>query len=247
MNRLSPISTLLLAPFRDLLTGLDQILLRGRVGALALVLLGLSIGWWIYVPTHELLHVAGCLVSGGSVETLEVAPIYGGALLARVFPFVEAGGEYAGRLSEFDPNGTLGYLITDLAPYLMTLLPGFTWLRFAARREGRAWSLAWGAGLPFALAPLLSITGDAYEIGSLIVTSLPAFAELKGALVSDDVFLLLSQGLTSGQLPAFGLSSALALVWAWGSIALSAKLATLLGQPPLSPVNSSRKDPLQQS
>jgi hypothetical protein len=40
------------------------------------------------------------------VWRLEIDPLYGGALLARWLPFVEAGGEYAGRLSGFDTAGS---------------------------------------------------------------------------------------------------------------------------------------------
>jgi hypothetical protein len=240
MKRLEGLLRCLLAPLRDLLTGLE-LLLGGGIPALVLVFVGLAIGWWIYVPVHELLHVAGCLLSGGTVETLEVAPLYGGALLARIFSFVEAGGDYAGRLSDFEANGTLGYLATDLAPYLLALFPGYAWLRLAARRRGRGWALGWGAGLPFALAPLLSLTGDAYEIGSLIVTSLPPFAAMRENLVSDDVILLLRTGVASDQVPAFALAVLVAVVWACSTVWLSARLATLLGQPPLEQPHASTR------
>ena len=42
---------------------------------------------------HELLHAAACLAAGGEVTRLEIAPQYGGGLMARVFPFVVSGGE----------------------------------------------------------------------------------------------------------------------------------------------------------
>jgi len=84
--------------FFDAFHGLDRCLDRGARG-LAFALLGLAVGWWIYVPIHELLHAAACLLAGGEVTRLEIAPQYGGALLARIFPFVVSGGEYAGRLS----------------------------------------------------------------------------------------------------------------------------------------------------
>ena len=90
-----------LAPARDLLAGLD-LALDGRALALLAVFAGLAVGWWVYVPIHELGHVAGCLVTGGAVDRLDIDPLYGAALLERVFPFVHSGSEYAGRLSGFD-------------------------------------------------------------------------------------------------------------------------------------------------
>src|SRR5262249_2715862 len=65
---------------------------------------GMLAGWWIYVPVHELLHAAGCRLTGGGVTRLEIGAVYGGALLSRVLPFVVAGGEDAGRLSGFDTH-----------------------------------------------------------------------------------------------------------------------------------------------
>jgi hypothetical protein len=102
---LSPIVT----PFSEILNGLDRCLSRspkGGLRSLAVIFLGLLVGWWIYVPVHELLHAAACAVAGGGVSRLEIDSMYGGALLARVFPFVVSGSEYAGRLSGFDTRGS---------------------------------------------------------------------------------------------------------------------------------------------
>jgi hypothetical protein len=73
----------------------------------------LLLSWWVYVPIHELAHAWGCLLAGGEVTRLEIDWIYGASLLARVFPYVTVGSEYAGRLSGFDNRGSdLTYLVT---------------------------------------------------------------------------------------------------------------------------------------
>ena len=94
----------ILDPIYDLATGIDVHIARAerRGVAIAKLLVAAVATWWVYVPIHELLHVAGCLLTGGTVSELQVAPIYGGAWLARVFPFVVSGGDYAGRLSGFE-------------------------------------------------------------------------------------------------------------------------------------------------
>src|SRR5258705_6478487 len=100
-------------PGRDVLRGLDRCLDAG-VRGLPLAALGLALGWWVYVPLHELLHAAACLVFGGSVTRLEIDGMYGGGLLARMLPFVVSGSQYAGRLSGFDTHGSDAiYLATD--------------------------------------------------------------------------------------------------------------------------------------
>ena len=95
-------------PFRDAVRGLDRCLEPGTRG-LAFAALGLFAGWWLYVPLHELLHAAACRLAGGGVSRLEIEALYGGALLARVFPFVVPASVYAGRLSVLDTRGS--YLI----------------------------------------------------------------------------------------------------------------------------------------
>jgi hypothetical protein len=158
--------------FQDLRAGLEAVLSRPGSSILALgrLLLCLLAAWFIYVPLHELLHALGCLAGGGSVEELKIAPRYGGALLERIIPFVKAGGGYAGRLTRFDTKGSdLTYLLTDAAPFLLTVAFGITSLRLA-RRKGNPALLAVGAVL--ATAPLQSFTGDFYEIGSILLSRL---------------------------------------------------------------------------
>ena len=101
-----------------------------------LLLVSMSLSWFVYVPIHELLHAAGCAATGGSVTVLEIQRLYGGALLAEVFPFVVPGGEYAGRLSGFDTHGSdLVYLATDALPFALSVFPGVFLLHLCTRRR----------------------------------------------------------------------------------------------------------------
>jgi len=231
-----------LSPFlaaQDVWRGLDRSLSGGGgsgVGAFARMALGLLTGWWLYVPVHELLHAAACRAAGGTVSRLEIAPLYGGALLARFLPFVVAGGSgYAGRLSGFDTRGNdLIYLATDLGPFALTALPGVWALRHAARALR---PLVFGLLLPVALAPFLSLGGDAYEIGSILVTRLPPWsaAVTRGLLRGDDLAARIVSLATTGGAPWGGLALAavLGLAWALLTYALAGAVATALGEPPL--------------
>ena len=241
-NPLSALSRLLRelasGPFREVLHGLDAVL-RSGWRSLLLVGGGLLAGWWLYVPAHELLHALGCWAAGGEVSRLEIDPIYGARWIAVVFPFVTPGGEYAGRLTGFDTRGSDWiYFATDLAPFALALWPGFWWLRRAAR-AGQA--VAYGAALPAAFAPLLSLTGDAYEMGSLVVVRLPLWLGQRG-LIGDD---LVAKVAAVAQLPdrppltgaALGAGVAvgalLGLSWALSWMFLARRLAGWLGEPPL--------------
>lgn len=220
--------------FRDLLHGLDRCLDQGLRG-LALALAGLAAGWWLYVPLHELLHAAGCLIAGGSVTRLEIAPQYGGALLQKIFPFVVAGGDYAGRLSGFETGGSdLVYLATDLAPFVLTLFPGVWWLRKAGR-AGRP--VLFGLSLPFALAPFLSLPGDAYEIGSILITRLSPWAEMQSVLRGDDLFQQIERLAALPDAPWGGLvlAALVGLLWAFLTCAAGGAIARTLGEGPVPP------------
>lgn len=225
--------SLFTAPASDLLGGLDRCLVRG-VRGLLWVAIGLVLGWWVYVPVHELLHAAGCLAAGGAVTRLEIDALYGAELLARIIPFVHVGSEYAGRLSGFDTRGSDWiYLATDLAPFLLTLLPGVWWLRRAGRR-GRP--LLFGAALPWGLAPFLSLTGDGFEIGTLAAVHLPP-ASGQRLLIGDDLFRKAGEldfsvpGLALG----FAIAVAVGLVWAFAWYRLGGGVAALLGEPGFGP------------
>ncbi|MCA1779733.1 MAG: hypothetical protein LC637_10200 [Xanthomonadaceae bacterium] len=115
----------LLADFRLLQAFLAR--MPGLAG-LAVMMAGLLFGWWLYVPVHELLHVAGCLMAGGEVSRLELAPLYGGDVLEAWLPFVVSGSDYAGQLTGFDTGGSdWVYQSCVLLPYAITIFPGF-WL-----------------------------------------------------------------------------------------------------------------------
>ncbi len=215
------------APVRDVLGGMERCL---EVGVKGLFLLfgGLLVGWWIYVPLHELLHAFACIVTGGTVSRLEIAPLYGGGLLAQIIPFVEAGGDYAGRLSGFDTGGNDGiYLATDFGPFLLTVFPGVWALRWAARRRS---GFGFGFWLPFALAPFMSLTGDAYEIGSIVTTWLPPWSGMAEILRSDDIFRLFPELAKQASPPWFGavLGVLIGTLWAFATYALGGWLSNLL-------------------
>ena len=217
-------------PITDLLRGQQRTLARPR--DLAWLLCGLLAGWWVYVPLHELLHAFGCWAAGGAVTRLEVDPLYGGALLARLFPWVVAGGEYAGRLSGFDTHGSDAvYLVTDLAPFVLTLFGVWALRRAArARRPG-----LFGAAAPFALAPLLSLSGDAYEIGSILVTRLPAWSDAAALLRGDDVSLVFARVAAAPVPPWGGFAAAVTagVLWACATYGLAGAVARALGEPAL--------------
>ena len=214
------------APVYDVLEGMDRCLDAGFRGLLWIAG-GLAVGWWFYVPVHELLHAAACVATGGTVSRLEIDPLYGGAILARLVPFVEAGGDYAGRLAGFDTGGSdLVYLATDFGPYLLSVFPGV----WAMRRAGeRGAAFGFGFWLPVALAPFISLTGDAYEIGSIAVTRLPPWAGVE-ILRADDVFRLVPE-LAKLADPPWG-GAALAFIagtlWAFVTYALGRWLSILV-------------------
>ena len=220
---------LVAGPFRELLHGLDAVLRKG-FRSLLLVGAGLVAGWWIYVPAHELLHALGCWAAGGVVSRLEIDPLYGAGWLAKLFPFVVPGGAYAGRLSGFDTRGSDWiYLVTDLAPFVLALFPGFWWLRRAARG---AHPVAFGAALPAAFAPLLSLSGDAYEIASLAVVHLPPWSGRR-MLVGDDLGAKVAEvsGLAEpGMLAGVAVAALLGLIWALAWMFLARCLARWLGE-----------------
>ena len=166
-----PLGRLVAQPLRDWLDALGACVRDGRPADFAMIALGFVLSWWIYVPVHELAHAWGCLLAGGEVTRLEIDWIYGAAPLARVFPYVSGGSEYAGRLSGFDTRGSdLTYLITCALPFLLTIVIGVPLLRAVPRLRGWARGLALGAAVPVAFAPVVSLTGDYYEMGSILVS-----------------------------------------------------------------------------
>lgn len=178
-----------LKPFQALFEMMERAL--DSVQALLLLLLGFLLSWWIYVPIHELLHVLGCRLGGGKVEQLDISALYGGQLYAQVFDFVRVGGDYAGRLSGFDTGGSdLTYLMTIMIPYFLTPL-GFLLMQVGDRKK-QVFLL--GTGIPVAFAPLISLTGDFFELASLTLFQVwPGPGSSNRALISDDLFRLLGE------------------------------------------------------
>ena len=232
--------------FSEFLIALERIAARGPLALrLGVVLAWTLAAWWIYVPLHELLHTLGCAVTGGGVGRLWIQPLYGGRFLARVFPFVSSGGTYAGRLEGFDTGGSdLRYLSTVLLPFLLTVAGAFPLMRMAARRRSPA---ALGTGLVLAAALFISLPGDLYEGGSILVSSAlavlcpPGLVPPPSALRHEDLWVLLGEfGVrfpTGRPLWAGGiLLSFLAggLIGA-GFLLLSDRLACGLGLPPPGP------------
>jgi hypothetical protein len=233
-------------PVDDLLACVDRMARGPRpLLALAASFLAMGLTWFLYVPVHELLHVLGCVATGGTVSELQIQPIYGGALLAELFPFVVAGGEYAGRLSDFDTHGSdLVYLATDFAPFLLSVLIGVPAMRQCARR---ARPFLFGAATVLGLAPFYSIPGDYYEMGSILTTRALTWATGGGgppvfeALRSDDLLALIGKlvarpaelGLGGGGEAALGagliaLSTAASVLLAFSSYALGGAVAGAL-------------------
>lgn len=185
------LSRALLLPFTLLLDGMDRSLAGSTRAGLFWLLLGLVTSWWVYVPLHELFHAWGCLLTGGTVTRLEIDEVYGAAWLAGWFPYVTPGSDYAGRLSGFDTGGSdLVYLATVFAPYLLTVLVGVPVLALALK-YGRPGIL--GASVPWAYTPFLSLTGDYYELGSIVVSraASPWLPEAPLRWRGDDLFLLI--------------------------------------------------------
>jgi hypothetical protein len=189
---------LMMQPVHDYLAALRVTLGEKLWPHVLVVAASFVAGWWIYVPFHELAHAFGCIATGGEVTRLEIDWIYGAPLLASIFPFVTVGSDYAGQLTGFDTHGNdLIYLATDFCPFLLTVLFGVPLLRWVALGKSTIlWRcVALGAALPVAYAPFVSLPGDYYEMGSIIVSRAvgswsPEFD--LGRWRSDDLFTALA-------------------------------------------------------
>ncbi|CAM2068586.1 hypothetical protein SCOR_24665 [Sulfidibacter corallicola] len=203
--------------FLHALACFESLLDKGGTRTLLVVLVSLVIFWHIYTPIHELLHVGACLAGGGTVTELALKPQYGGHLLARIFPFVVAESEYAGQLTGFTTPNYWVYALVDLAPYVLSL-PGILLLELSRRRN---WAPLFSVGMVLAFVPLMSVTGDYYELVSLVFTQLAEAMRPDwpaGVLIADDWFKLMGDlreagrlDAVSGSLAVFGL---LAGIWA---------------------------------
>ncbi|MGH8498317.1 MAG: hypothetical protein ACRERV_05855, partial [Methylococcales bacterium] len=116
------------------------------------------------------------------------------SLLTEIFHFVSVGSEYAGRLTGFDRKASdLIYLLTDFFPFLLTIFTGIPLLRSARRSKPLSAAIKLGIGLPVAFAPFISIAGDYYEMGSIIISRVANFISPAleiGRWRSDDLFKL---------------------------------------------------------
>ncbi len=156
-------------PFRDLFSLLEALVVPARRPLLVLggLLVCTSAAWFLYVPIHELAHVAGCELTGGEVRQIALAPLYGGRLLEGRVPGVVAGEGHAGRITAFSTGQSdLCYLATDILPYVLSIV-AVPLLRLAAKRRSVIMA---GLALVPAVAPFMGLTGDYYEMGSVLVT-----------------------------------------------------------------------------
>ncbi|MEJ2683880.1 MAG: hypothetical protein P8Z71_05740 [Candidatus Sulfobium sp.] len=183
-------------PLRDFSSAMEASLAEGGFLSVFAILLSAVLSWWVYVPIHELLHALGCVMAGGKVERLDISGIYGASILRKIFPFVSVGSEYSGRLTGFDTRGSdFAFFITDFMPYVLTVFLGVPLLKSISslKSSPTCKSIFFGLAAPFAYAPFMSVFGDYYEMGSILV-SRPA-AALSGAAPdrwrSDDLFRLL--------------------------------------------------------
>lgn len=199
---------LLAAPLYDYTAALEAAFPAFRVSSALAIVAGFAVSWWIYVPIHELLHAYGCIWSGGEVTRLEISPEYGAAWLQKLFPFVAVGSDYAGQLTGFETHGNDGiYLATDFLPFVLTILIGIPLLRAAATQRHRPLraALMLGVSMPIAFAPFISITGDYYEMGSILASRAASWV-VAGFDVqrwrSDDLFKLAGE-LAAGDGTAF--------------------------------------------
>lgn len=197
------VTSYLLTPLRDLSACFDCLAAtRHPQRGLGLVVVCMAGWWFVYVPIHELLHALGCVMAGGEISQLEIAPQYGGSILAEYFPFVVSGGEYAGRLSGFDTKGSdLIYLSTDFLPYLLSIVVGVPALRACTRR----WRpIVFGFGVVAGLAPFYNLVGDYFEMGSILCTRGATWVGVGvegepiryASIRSDDVFKLVGDLIT---------------------------------------------------
>lgn len=225
-------------PLRDVVRGaVDPLLLKSERSIAALfapLIAAVAATWFVTVPLHELLHAAGCLLSGGTVNELMLQPLYGGRIFERFIPFVHAGGDYAGRLSGFDTGGSdFGYFVTVLFPYILTLLLGFPMLA-RARKTGNP--LPHAVGIVHTLLPLVSLPGDYYELGSIVATRIAGFApgSEEARLIRGDDLVHVLGSVAGSDIPGgfivVGAGVLLALLFIWSTWWCSLAIARIFGR-----------------
>ncbi len=224
-----------LRPLHDYQLLLEQAISQHSWPRIFSLVLSAVVGWWIYVPVHELLHAFGCIWTGGEVTRLEISPEYGAGLLSYWFEWVVVGSDYAGQLTGFNTYGNDGiYLVTILMPYVLTIFPGIWWFYRCLRGNWSHWT-TWalsGFSLAMVIAPFVSVFGDMYEAASILISR--GVNWLQPALPldrwrSDDFFLLSSQLWAEWHWSdTFGLLAGLLLsiVLTWGIYFIGGRLAT---------------------
>ena len=113
---------------------------------------------------------------------------------------------------------------------------GFIFLELATRKKA---AFVFAFFLPITFAPLISLTGDFFELGSLLIFQIWAGSEgMNRALISDDIFRLMEE-MSSGELGIPLIPSSLsfiivsfltAVILAWGMLILSDALRALVGR-----------------
>lgn len=225
-------------PFADLVDALDTAI-AGR-GSLALVFLaaGCALSWWLYVPLHELMHAWGLQLGGGTVTRLDIGAGYGAKFLQPLFPYVHVGSDYAGQLVGFDARGSdAAYALCVFFPFLLTIALGVPLLLRSARGTTLLSALLLGAALPIAWAPILSIAGDYYELGSITMSTIARAAfGVDGQAWRGDDLLKVATGLWRGDRRSVGAdvtgvvaSFVLGVTLAFGTYALGRWPARVFG------------------
>jgi len=189
MHNVKRMWNLFLDLFRLSYFTMETLLDKGGQKRLIFMMVGLLVAWHIYTPVHELLHVAGCVMSGGTVQELALKPQYGGTILKEIFPFIVPESDYAGQLTGFTTPNKWSYAIVDLLPFILSLFGAQ--LMFWCRKKQNTW--LFGLALILAFVPFMSLTGDFFEAASLITSEgLSVFQPELGTsfLVSDDAFKL---------------------------------------------------------
>ena len=177
----------------------EEIINEAGYKGLLKILLGLIFFWHLYVPVHEFLHVAGCLLGGGEVESLTLKAQYGGLILQNLFSFVIPESEYAGRLTGFKTPNLWAYAMVDFFPYSISFF-GIPLILYCRKKRN---AVLFGLGIILAFVPFMSIPGDYYEAVSLATTHIAKAINPdlpQGVLVSDDVFRSIEQLREAGNL-----------------------------------------------
>lgn len=185
--------------FRLVFQTYEAILLAKGVKGFAVIILCLAVFWHIYTPIHELFHVFGCWLTGGEVTELALKPQYGAHFLQKMFPFIVPESDYAGQLTGFTTPNDFAYAVVDFFPYLLSL-PGVAFF-ILSRKKNITW--LFGLATIVGLIPAFAIPGDFFEAASLLTTRIASALDAglpARALVSDDVFKLISTLHQQGQL-----------------------------------------------